>query len=112
MANLYDGSQIRHEYSAALLHARIELLGNGDRERALLMLAELERLLDAFEKNGGKHYGLYALRGELYALRGEKERAQQAYEAAWKHGWRARWRTIHDPFLAGVTMPGSPPQQQ
>jgi tetratricopeptide (TPR) repeat protein len=106
VADLYDGSQIRHEYSAALVHARIELLGNGDRERALRMLAELEKLLDAFEKNGGKHYGLFALRGELYALRGEKERARKAYETAWKHGWRARWRTIHDPFLAGVTLAG------
>jgi tetratricopeptide (TPR) repeat protein len=104
--DLYDGSQIRHEYSAALLHARIELLGNGDRERALMMLAEMEKLLDRFEKNGGKHYGLFALRGEIYALRGEKERAQKAYEEAWKHGWRARWRTIHDPFFVGIAIPG------
>ncbi len=78
VADLYDGSQIRHEYSAALVHARIELLGDGDRERALRMLAELEKLLDTFENNGGKHYGLFALRAELYALRGEKERARKA----------------------------------
>jgi TolB-like protein/DNA-binding winged helix-turn-helix (wHTH) protein/Flp pilus assembly protein TadD len=110
VADLYDGSQIRHEYSAALLHARIELLGNGDRVRAMKLLAELERLLDNYEKNGGKHYGLFALRGELYALRGDKDRALKAYETAWKHGWRARWRTIHDPFLAGVTLPGGPTQ--
>jgi TolB-like protein/DNA-binding winged helix-turn-helix (wHTH) protein/tetratricopeptide (TPR) repeat protein len=110
VSDLYDGSQIRHEYSVALLHARIELLGNGDRERAMKMLASLERLLDTYEKNGGKHYGLFALRGEIYALRGEKERAANAYEAAWKRGWRTRWRTIHDPFLAGVTIPGGPSQ--
>jgi TolB-like protein/DNA-binding winged helix-turn-helix (wHTH) protein/tetratricopeptide (TPR) repeat protein len=105
-ADAYDGSQIRHEYSAALNHARIELLGMGDRQRAMQRLDQLEKLLDTYEKNGGEHFGLYSLRAEVYAMRGEKEKAQAAINEAWKRGWRATWRARHDPFLGGVTLPG------
>jgi hypothetical protein len=105
-ADAYDGSQIRHEYSAALNHARIELLGKGDRQRAMQQLDQVERLLDTYEKSGGKHFGLYSLRAELYSMRGEKDKAQSALQAAWEHGWRATWRARHDPFLAGMTIPG------
>ena len=33
-ADMFDGSQIRHEYSASLFHAGIELKGGGDARRA------------------------------------------------------------------------------
>jgi TolB-like protein/DNA-binding winged helix-turn-helix (wHTH) protein/Tfp pilus assembly protein PilF len=105
-ADAYDGSQIRHEYSAALNHARIELLGKGDRQRAMQQLDQVERLLDTYAKNGGKHFGLYSLRAELYSMRGEKDKAQGALRKAWELGWRATWRARHDPFLAGMTIPG------
>ena len=104
-ADAYDGSQIRHEYSAALIRARIALLGNGDRQRAMQQLAQVEKLLDTYEKNGGKHFGLYSLRAELYSMRGEKQKAQAAINEAWKRGWRATWRARYDPFLADVTLP-------
>jgi TolB-like protein/DNA-binding winged helix-turn-helix (wHTH) protein/Tfp pilus assembly protein PilF len=106
-ADAYDGSQIRNEYSAAINRARIELLGGGDRERALQQLAELEKLLDSYERAGGKHYGLYCLRAELYAMRGEKAKAQGELQKAWDRGWRASWRTHHDPFMEGVKIPGT-----
>ena len=105
-ADAFDGSQIRHEYSAALNHARIELLGKGDRQRAMQRLDQLERLLDTYEKNGGKHYGLFSLRAEVFAMRGETAKAQAAVDKAWELGWRATWRARHDPFLAGVKLPG------
>jgi TolB-like protein/DNA-binding winged helix-turn-helix (wHTH) protein len=105
-ADAYDGSQIRHDYSAALNHARIELLAHGDRAHALAMLGNVEKMLETYEKNGGKHYGLWSMRAELYALRGEKERAAAAMQTAWDRGWRATWRTRHDPFLVGVKIPG------
>jgi TolB-like protein/DNA-binding winged helix-turn-helix (wHTH) protein/Tfp pilus assembly protein PilF len=106
-ADAYDGSQIRHEYSAALNQARIELLAGGDRARAMRQIAEVERLLATYEKNGGRHFGLYSMRAEVHALRGEKEQAAAELKKAWDNGWRATWRAKHDPFLAGVTLPGS-----
>jgi TolB-like protein/DNA-binding winged helix-turn-helix (wHTH) protein/tetratricopeptide (TPR) repeat protein len=103
--DLYDGSQIRHEYSGALIRARIELNGGGDRAHALQMLTDFERMLDTYEKSGGRHFGLYTLRAESYALRGDKARAQKALQAAWKHGWRATWKAANDPLFAGIGLP-------
>ena len=105
-ADAYDGSQIRHEYSAALNQARIELLAGGDRDRAMKRIAGVERLLDTYESNGGRHFGLYSMRAEVHSLRGEKDKAAAELKKAWDNGWRARWRAKHDPFLAGVEMPG------
>jgi hypothetical protein len=48
---------------------------------------------------------LYSLRAELYALRGEKAKAQSALMKAWDHGWRTSWRARHDPFMEGVKIP-------
>jgi len=105
--DLYDGSQIRHEYSGALIRARIELNGGGDRARALQMLDDLDRMLDTYEKSGGRHFGLYTLRAESFALRGEQAKAQKALQAAWKHGWRATWKAKNDPLFAGIELPES-----
>jgi TolB-like protein/DNA-binding winged helix-turn-helix (wHTH) protein/Flp pilus assembly protein TadD len=104
-ADLYDGSQIRNEYSAALNQVRIKLLAGIGRDHALTQLAEVEKMLDRYEKNGGRHFGLYALRADVYAMRGEKERAVAQLRKAWEHGWRASWRTRFDPFLVGVEVP-------
>jgi TolB-like protein/DNA-binding winged helix-turn-helix (wHTH) protein len=106
-ADLYDGTQIRHEFSAALIRARVELTGGGDREHALRLLADLDRMLDLYEASGGRHFGLYTLRAESLALRGEKAQAQAALETAWQHGWRATWKVQHDPVFAGVVLPKS-----
>jgi TolB-like protein/DNA-binding winged helix-turn-helix (wHTH) protein/tetratricopeptide (TPR) repeat protein len=106
-ADAYDGSQIRHEYSAALNRARIELLAGGDRTRATTLLDGVEKLLDTYEKGGGRHYGLYALRSEVFAMRGEKEKAGAELKKAWDRGWRATWRARRDPFMAGVDLPGT-----
>jgi TolB-like protein/DNA-binding winged helix-turn-helix (wHTH) protein/Tfp pilus assembly protein PilF len=104
-ADLYDGSQIRNEYSAALNQARIKLLAGVDREGAMRQVAEVERMLDRYEKNGGRHFCLYALRADVHALRGEKDLAAAELRKAWDHGWRSGWRTRHDPFLIGVEIP-------
>lgn len=105
--NLLDGSQIRHEFSGALIRARIELTGGGDRARGLHLLNDLENLLDTYEKSGGRHFGLYTLRAEAFALRGDKANAQKALESAWDHGWRATWKTARDPIFAGLATPHS-----
>ncbi|MEJ0085768.1 MAG: winged helix-turn-helix domain-containing protein [Pseudomonadota bacterium] len=104
-ADLYDGSQIRYEYSVALIHAAIELNGGGNRDAALKLLAGLERMLDTYEKNGGRHFGSPLLRAESLSLQGRKTEAAAALEAAWKRGWRATWHASREPYLAGVEMP-------
>jgi len=103
--DLLDGSQIRHEYSGALIRARIELNGGGDRAHALQMLTDFERMLDTYEKSGGRHFGLYTLRAESFALRGDKAKARKALAAAWEHGWRATWKAANDPLFAGIELP-------
>ncbi len=104
-ADLIDASQIRHDFSGALVHVRIHLRGGGDRERAMELLEGFDRLLDIYEKNGGRHFGLYSLRAEALAIRGEKEKAQASLKAAWERGWRTTWRAERDPYLAGVAIP-------
>jgi hypothetical protein len=104
-ADLYDGSQIRHQYSAALVRACIEIKGGGDHERALRMLAALDTMLDTYEKNGGVHYGLFAMRAESFALQGNRAAAQAALDTAWRRGWRATWRARLEPYLAGLAIP-------
>ncbi|HEX6245886.1 MAG TPA: hypothetical protein VFZ61_33405, partial [Polyangiales bacterium] len=86
---------------------RVELLGGGDRARGMQMLGDLERLLDTYQKNGGQHYGLYTLRAETYALRGDRANAQKSLETAWQHGWRSTWKIGADPLFAGIPLPGA-----
>jgi TolB-like protein/DNA-binding winged helix-turn-helix (wHTH) protein/Tfp pilus assembly protein PilF len=104
-ADLYDGSQIRNEYSAALNQARIKLLAGADRDGAMKQLDQVERMLNQYEKSGGRHFCLYALRADVHALRGDKEKAASELRKAWEHGWRSGWRTRYDPFLVGVEIP-------
>jgi hypothetical protein len=104
-ADLYDGSQIRNDYSAALNQARIKLLAGADRDGAMKQLDQVERMLNQYEKSGGRHFCLYALRADVHALRGDKEKAAAELRKAWEHGWRSGWRTRYDPFLVGVEIP-------
>ena len=104
-ADLYDGSQIRYEYSVALIHAAIELNGGGNREAALGILAGLDRMLDTYEKNGGRHFGLYLLRAESLSLQGKKSEAAAALATAWQRGWRTTWHASREPYLSGVKIP-------
>jgi TolB-like protein/DNA-binding winged helix-turn-helix (wHTH) protein/tetratricopeptide (TPR) repeat protein len=103
-ADLYDGSQIRHGYSAALLHAGIEIRGGGDRAKALKMLAALDQMLERYERNGGTHYGAYTLRAESLALQGKTREAEATLKTAYARGWRATWRADREPYLQGVDL--------
>ena len=106
--DLYDGSQIRYEYSVALIHAAIDLKGGGDHDAALKLLAGLDRMLDTYERNGGRHYGLYLLRAESLGLQGRKDESAAALATAWKRGWRATWHARREPYLTGIEIPGKP----
>lgn len=102
--NTFDGTQIRHEYSAALFYAGIAQ-GSGDSERAAQLLKGLDEMLANYERNGGRHYGLHTLRAASLALQGRKAEAQAALDTAWKQGWRATWRARTDPALAALRLP-------
>jgi len=104
-ADMFDGSQIRHEYSVALLLAGVELKGGGDKARAMKLLSDLDRMLDQYEKNGGRHFGLYRLRAESLAMQGKTAEAQAALNTAWERGWRNVWRARREPFMAGLVFP-------
>jgi TolB-like protein/DNA-binding winged helix-turn-helix (wHTH) protein/tetratricopeptide (TPR) repeat protein len=106
-ADLFDGGQIRHDYSAALFHAGIELKGGGDARYGLGLLKQLDRMLAAYEKNGGQHYGLYSLRATSLAMQGMNAEAQVALDQAWKKGWRTTWRARADPYLKELKIPGN-----
>jgi TolB-like protein/Flp pilus assembly protein TadD len=104
-ADMFDGGQIRHEYSAALLLAAIELKGGGDKARATKLLHDLDAMLDRYEKNGGTHFGLYRLRAESLAMQGKTAEAQAALNTAWKKGWRNVWRARREPYFEGLEFP-------
>jgi TolB-like protein/DNA-binding winged helix-turn-helix (wHTH) protein len=104
-ADMFDASQIRFEYSAALIRANIELQGGGDQSKAADILKRFDRMLATYEDNGGEHFGLYALRAESLALQGKMDEAQEALNTAWKSGWRATWRLRRDTSMAGLELP-------
>jgi tetratricopeptide (TPR) repeat protein len=104
-ADLFDGSQIRFEYSAAVVRAGIELKGGGDKSKALKILADFDRLLEKYEQDGGRHYGMHTLRAESLALQGRKREAQASLDKAWKAGWRATWRVRRESTMEGLQIP-------
>jgi len=104
-ADMFDASQIRFEYSAALIRAGIELKGGGDEAKAMQILKNFDRMLARYEENGGKHFGLYALRAESLTLQGKTSDAQEALNTAWKNGWRSTWRVGRESSMAGLEIP-------
>jgi len=104
-ADMFDASQIRFEYSAALIRAGIELKGGGDKARAMEILKNFDHMLATYEENGGRHFGLYALRAESLALQGKIGEAQEALNTAWKTGWRTTWRVRRESSMAGLEIP-------
>jgi tetratricopeptide (TPR) repeat protein len=104
-ADMFDGGQIRHEYSVALLVAGMELRGGGDKARAMKLLHDFDLMLDRYEGNGGKHFGLYRLRAESLAMQGRMPEAQAALNTAWQRGWRNVWRARREPYFTGLEFP-------
>jgi TolB-like protein/DNA-binding winged helix-turn-helix (wHTH) protein/tetratricopeptide (TPR) repeat protein len=103
--NLFDGTQIRHEYSAAIIHAGIAMRGTGDKAKAVALLDQFDAMLDNYEKHGGQHYGASTLRAESLAIRGNLKEAEASLAKAWKRGWRTTWRVERDPYLMGIKLP-------
>jgi serine/threonine-protein kinase len=86
-AELVDPSYVKNGYSAAVIVAGVEMAA-GNRDAALRVLQPLDEMLDKMEKDGGACSGLYSLRAESLALRGEPDRAMAALQRAHEQGWR------------------------
>ena len=101
-ADMFDGSQIRHEYSVALMlrghraRGRRRQGARHETARAISTACSID-----YEENGGKHFGLYRLRAESLAMQGKMDEAQAAMNTAWKNGWRNVWRARREPYFAG-----------
>jgi hypothetical protein len=69
------------------------------------LLHDVDAMLDRYEENGGKHYGMYRLRAESLAMQGKTAEAQAAINTAWQKGWRNVWRARREPYFAGIDLP-------
>ena len=79
-ADLFDGSQIRHEYSAALIRAGIELRAAATRRGPRIAAPISTSMLDTYEKNGGRHFGLYHAARRIARAAGKKAEARGALD--------------------------------
>jgi len=98
---LVNSAQVFNGYSPAVICAGV-LMETGERDRALRMLSDLDSLLDRLERNGWNNHGLYSLRAESLALRGEGDAAMQSLHRAVARGWRMSWRAQAEPYLASL----------
>jgi hypothetical protein len=84
---LADPYYVRYAYLPALVAAEVAI-ATGDREAGIGMLDRVDAMLDAMERGGAGCYGLYLLRAESLALRGDADRAMGALQRAYQQGWR------------------------
>src|SRR5690606_41621588 len=76
------------------------LLANGDRQRALRLLDEAERLFERLAGEGLVNPELDYERALVLALRAAGEAAAAALGQARERGWRSPWLARRDPPLA------------
>jgi TolB-like protein/tetratricopeptide (TPR) repeat protein len=104
-AELVDPSYVRNGFSAAVIVAGVQV-ANGDRAAALRTLQPLDATLDRMEKDGAACSGLYSLRAESLALRGDPERAMVALQRAYQQGWRFSQSARTEPYLQSLHQRG------
>lgn len=88
-------------YSSLLVIAAA-LRGSGDEASAASRLAELSALLDRMAEGGVQTNGMYFVRAELEAMRGDADKAMVALRHAVQLGWRDAWLAEHQPFLESL----------
>ena len=62
-------------------------------------LQELSDLLDRLIFAGEERYGIYALKAEVLALKGDPDGAMKALNRAANLGWRTSWWAEHEPYF-------------
>jgi TolB-like protein/DNA-binding winged helix-turn-helix (wHTH) protein/Tfp pilus assembly protein PilF len=74
----------------------------GDHSSAVQRLDALLGRLERLRQAGVERYGLYTLRGEALALRGDLEGSMAALDRAAALGWRAATEAQHNPAFAAL----------
>jgi TolB-like protein/Flp pilus assembly protein TadD len=100
-ASLSKPDFVRLGNSTAIYVAGIELSA-GNREAALQVLDALDATLDRLEKDGGACSGLYGLRAESLALRGDSEGSMANLRRAHEKGWRQASSARRQPYLRAL----------
>jgi len=80
--------------------------GIGDRHAAEQQLDTLLTSLDRMKQAGMERYGVYTLRADILALRGDADGAMVALGHAAEVGWRGATQALHDPALASLQARG------
>jgi TolB-like protein/DNA-binding winged helix-turn-helix (wHTH) protein/Flp pilus assembly protein TadD len=85
--------------SSYLLVAAAAEVATGAEKNAAARLAELSQLLDRMAADGVRTHGMYELRANIAALRGDKGSALDAMRTAVSLGWRATWQATREPYF-------------
>jgi TolB-like protein/DNA-binding winged helix-turn-helix (wHTH) protein/Flp pilus assembly protein TadD len=83
-----------------LLIAAAAKRATGDEAGAKQHLDELDKLLDRLVESGVERFGLYQLRAETAAMRGDEAAAIRELQRAAKLGWREVWSAKQSPYFA------------
>ena len=88
-----------HSY---LLVIAASLRANGDEAGATQRLDELGALLDRVETAGVQTHGLYGLKAEYAAMRGQGDQAMASLQRAVQLGWYSAWLAEHQPYMQSI----------
>ena len=77
-------------------------LRSGDSVAGIEHLQEISDLLERLILAGEERYGIYALKAEVLALRGDADGAMRALNRAATLGWRSSWWAQREPYFASL----------
>jgi hypothetical protein len=78
-------------------------LQSGESVAAARHLREIEEQLDRLIAAGEERNGIYALKAEVLALRGDTAGAMRALDRAAELGWRYGWWAEREPYLTALS---------
>jgi len=97
-ATLADPRTARYGSSYLLVAAAAEN-ATGAQTAAASRLAELSGLLDRMAAEGVRTHGMFELRANIAAQRGDAKAALEALQTAVDLGWRATWQAEREPYF-------------
>jgi TolB-like protein/DNA-binding winged helix-turn-helix (wHTH) protein/Flp pilus assembly protein TadD len=74
----------------------------GAKSSASARLEELDKLLDRLAADGVRTHGLYELRANMAALRGDASAAREALQKSIGLGWRSTWTAEREPYFQSL----------
>jgi TolB-like protein/DNA-binding winged helix-turn-helix (wHTH) protein len=98
---LSDPWRVRVGFSYQLIVAAAKLWG-GERADAERRLQALTQVTDKLVADGVERYGVYELRAQILAVRGDLDGAMRSLTQAVDLGWRYTWWAEQEPYLAAL----------